>query len=257
MNEPPVPSDMFRQLRLATQARIGLGRAGDGLPTRPLLDFRMAHAMARDAVHTSLSESVVSSGLAAAPIRVASQAFDRTVYLQRPDLGRRLDEASAQGLDSLAIETCDAVIIIADGLSALAVHRHGAAVATALAERLAGWRLAPVVVAHQARVALADDIGQRLGAALSVILIGERPGLSAPDSLGAYITWQPRVGRMDSERNCVSNIRPPHGLPYTTAADKIAWLMREAHMLQLTGIALKDGHEAAMTRLGAADPEAP
>ncbi|HEX2010107.1 MAG TPA: ethanolamine ammonia-lyase subunit EutC, partial [Roseateles sp.] len=178
MNKPLPPNDMLRRLRLATQARIGLGRAGDGLPTRPLLDFQMAHAMARDAVHTGLSDSAVAAGLTAAPIRVASQAPDRAVYLQRPDLGRRLDKASAQELDALAMGACDAVIIIADGLSALAVHRHGAALASALAERLAGWRLAPLVVAHQARVALADDIGQRLGATLSVILIGERPGLS-------------------------------------------------------------------------------
>jgi len=255
MNEPLVPNDLLRRLRLATQARIGLGRAGDALPTRPLLEFQMAHAMARDAVHTGLSDAAVAAGLAAEPIRVASQASDRAVYLQRPDLGRRLDAASAQALDSLTMDACDAVIIIADGLSALAVHRHGAAVATALAERLAGWRLAPIVVAHQARVALADDIGQRLGAALSVILIGERPGLSAPDSLGAYITWQPRVDRMDSERNCVSNIRPPHGLPYATAADKIAWLMHAARRLRLTGVALKDGHADAMQPLSAAPRE--
>lgn len=255
MNDPLVPNDTFRRLRLATQARIGLGRVGVGLPTRPLLDFQMAYAMARDAVHTELSDALVASGLALAPIRVASRAFDRTVYLQRPDLGRRLDDASAQRLESLTMQPCDAVIVIADGLSATAVHRHGAAIATALIDRLAGWRLAPVIVACQARVALADDIGQRLGAALSVILIGERPGLSAPDSLGAYITWQPRVGRMDSERNCVSNIRPPHGLPYATAADKIAWLMREARTLQLSGVDLKDGHDAPMLPLGLLDQE--
>lgn len=253
MSAPPAPDDVLRRLRLATQARIGLGRAGDALPTRALLDFQTAHAMARDAVHTSLRDDVIASGLATEPVVVASQAADRAAYLQRPDLGRRLDDASTGRLASLGIQRCDAVVVIADGLSATAVHQHGSAVASALCERLADWDLAPIVVAHQARVALADDIGGRIGASLAIILIGERPGLSAPDSLGAYITWQPRVGRMDSQRNCVSNIRPPHGLSYAAAADKIAWLVREARTLRLTGVDLKDEHDASTTRIGAPD----
>ncbi len=244
MSEPTVPNQALRNLRLATQARIGLGRAGVGLPTQPMLDFQMAHAMARDAVHTCMSDATVASGLAAAPIRVDSQASGRAVYLQRPDLGRRLDNDSARRL-SVAADRCDAVIVIADGLSATAVHRHGATMAARLSARLTGWRLAPIILAHQARVALADDIGERLGAELAVILIGERPGLTATDSLGAYITWRPQIGRMDSERNCVSNIRPPHGLSYELAVDKVVWLMQAARTRRITGVSLKEEHDAS------------
>ena len=168
---------------------------------------------------------------------VTSQATDREVYLRRPDLGRRLDPASAAVLEP---GNWDLSIIIADGLSAPAAHAHAAPVAKRLIERLVDWRVAPVVVAGMARVALGDDIGARLGARMVLMLIGERPGLSAADSLGAYLTWDPRVGRVDSERNCVSNIRPPHGLSHDQAADTLAWLLRAARGRRLTGVDLKE-----------------
>ena len=240
MSDALGPADACRRLRQATQARIGLGHAGAGLPTAPMLDFQMAHAMARDAVHAALDEAEVARDLSSTPISVASRAADRVTYLQRPDLGRRLDAASRDRLGALAGGPWGAVIVIADGLSATATAMHGAAVATALLSRIKGWRVAPLVIAHQARVALADEVGEILGAAVAVILIGERPGLSSPDSLGAYLTWGPRVGRVDSERNCVSNIRPPHGLSHAAAADKLAWLMREARTIGSSGVTLKD-----------------
>ncbi|PTQ13223.1 ethanolamine ammonia-lyase [Sphingomonas oleivorans] len=233
----------FGRLRGATQARIGLGRAGNGLPTVPLLDFQLAHARARDAVHAALDIDLLTRQLEGRQtIAVDSSAGDRATFLQRPDLGRRLDPASAA---HLARGEYDAVFILADGLSATAVHAHGAALIGAMAERLAGWRIAPVVLARQARVALGDDIGAALGAAQAVVLIGERPGLSAADSLGAYLTWDPRPGRRDSERNCISNIRPPYGLSHAAAADQLAWLMKEARKRRLSGVALKDEHAGA------------
>lgn len=228
----------FARLRGVTQARIGLGRAGNGLPTAPLLDFQLSHARARDAVHAVLDTELLTSQLDGwQTIIVASRASDRTSYLQRPDLGRSLNPASAADL------TCseyDAAFVLADGLSATAVHAHAAALFCAMVERLKGWRIAPVVLAREARVALGDDIGAALGAAQVVMLIGERPGLSAADSLGAYLTWAPRPGRRDSERNCISNIRPPHGLSYDVAARKLAWLMSEARSRRLSGVVLKD-----------------
>ncbi|MDX3900206.1 MAG: ethanolamine ammonia-lyase subunit EutC [Sphingobium sp.] len=242
--------DIHERLKLATQARIGLGNAGTGLPTTPMLDFQIAHARARDAVHAELSGERVADGLPAEPLYLASRAADRATYLQRPDLGRRLTPESRDRLDALENGPWDLVIVIADGLSATATAAHGAAVAAALLERLADWHIAPLCIARQARVALADEIGEVLGAALSVILIGERPGLSSPDSLGAYLTWGPRVGRIDSERNCVSNIRPPHGLSYDAAADKLVWLMRSARALRASGVTLKDEQRDDGGRLG-------
>jgi ethanolamine ammonia-lyase small subunit len=163
--------------------------------------------------------------------------LDRQMYLERPGLGRRLDEASTAALPRGDYE---AVFVIADGLSARAVHEHAASTLAATLPKIAGWRLAPHVVACRARVALGDEIGEHLGAKLAVVLIGERPGLSAPDSLGVYLTWQPRIGRLDSERNCISNIRPPAGLSYEQAAVRVAWLMNAARRLRLSGIALKE-----------------
>lgn len=231
MADPPALRDRLRAL---TQARVALGRSGHGLPTRALLDFQLDHARARDAVHDVLTTEGFAAALGRPVIEVHSRAHDRATYLQRPDLGRVLAPDSrldATG-DTLAI-------VVADGLSATAIHAHAASVVTALVDRLAGWRIAPVVLARQARVALGDEIGAALGVDLVVVLIGERPGLSAPDSLGAYITWQPRRGRRDSERNCVSNIRPPHGLGYATAAAVIAGLLDRARIAQITGVALK------------------
>lgn len=236
MAEPP-DTARGNWLRGLTQARIGLGRAGQALPTRALLEFQLAHARARDAVAAELAPEGLAAALGRPVIYVSSQATSRETYLQRPDLGRRLCEADAPLLPA---GDHDLAIIIGDGLSATAVHTHAASVALALLERLPGWTTAPIVLARRARVALGDDIGAALGARATVMLIGERPGLSAPDSLGAYITWNPRRGCPDSARNCVSNIRPPHGLGYAEAAVRIAWLLGEARARQLTGVALKD-----------------
>jgi ethanolamine ammonia-lyase small subunit len=228
----------FGRLRGATQARIGLGRAGNSMPTAPMLDLQLAHARARDAVHAALDTELLGSALDEAdPLIVASRAPDRAAFLQRPDLGRSLDPASAAQLQAGAF---DAVLVLADGLSAAAVHAHGPALLRATIDRLGGWRIAPAVLARQSRVALGDDIGAALGADQVVMLIGERPGLSAADSLGAYLTWNPRPGRRDSERNCISHIRPPHGLSYDEAADRLAWLMKAARARRLSGVALKD-----------------
>lgn len=238
MAEPPVRPDFAARLRAVTQARIALGRAGQGLPTSALLDFQLAHARARDAVGAALDTGGFSAAIGGREvIEVASRAPDHATYLQRPDLGRRLAEADAGKLTATGDEVA---FIVGDGLSATAVQAHAAPLLLALFDRLPGWRIAPVVLARHTRVALGDEIGALLGVDLVVILIGERPGLSAPDSLGAYLTWQPRPGRLDSERNCISNIRPPHGLSYAQAADSIAWLMTEARSRRLTGVALKD-----------------
>ena len=241
MAEPPVRTDFATRLRAVTQARIALGRAGQALPTAALLDFQLAHARARDAVGAAFDTAGFSAAIGGrAVIEVASRATDHATYLQRPDLGRRLAEADANKLKAAGDEVA---FIVGDGLSATAVQAHAAPVLHALFDRLPGWRIAPVVLARHARVALGDEIGALLGVDLVVMLIGERPGLSAPDSLGAYLTWQPRPGRLDSERNCISNIRPPHGLSYARAADGIAWLMTEARSRRLTGVALKDESE--------------
>jgi ethanolamine ammonia-lyase small subunit len=203
-----------------------------------MLEFQLAHARARDAVYHEFEPERVAAALPSHEVRIVhSRAFDRQAYLQRPDLGRRLDDPSAA---SLPRGDYEAVFVIADGLSAHAVHEHAAATLAATLPRIAGWRLSPFIVSCHARVALGDEIGERLGAQLAVVLIGERPGLSAPDSLGVYLTWQPRVGRVDSERNCISNIRPPAGLSYEQAAIRLAWLMNTARRLRLSGIALKE-----------------
>ena len=232
----PDRTDLAARLRAVTQARVALGRAGQGMPTAPLLAFELAHARARDAVHAPFEPALVLAGLDACDIvEVRSRAADRGEYLRRPDLGRRLHQDDAALLRD---EGRELAFVVADGLSATAVHAHAAPLLRAMLARLAGWRITPVVLAHQARVALGDEIGERLGVALLVLLVGERPGLSAPDSLGAYVTWQPRRGRRDSERNCVSNIRPPHGLGYDEAADQIVRLLQSARRTRLTGTGL-------------------
>ena len=231
-------ADPFARLRAMTSARVGLGRAGAGLLTADLLAFQRDHALARDAVKAPYDPRAVAAALAPWPtVTVSSQAPDRAVYLRRPDLGRRLDPASAAGLAS---GDWDLAIVIADGLCAPAVHAHAAPVALRLLEPLADWRIAPVVLARLGRVALGDEIGERLGARMVLVLIGERPGLGAPDSLGAYLTWAPAVGRLDSERNCVSNIRPSHGLSHAAASDTLARLIHAARERRLTGVGLKD-----------------
>ncbi|HMQ29862.1 MAG TPA: ethanolamine ammonia-lyase subunit EutC [Chloroflexaceae bacterium] len=248
-------ADPWEALRRYTNARIALGRAGDSLPTAPQLAFQLDHARARDAVHLPFDAEGVAGELAAAglPVILArSAAPDRATYLKRPDLGRRLDADSRKALAALALPdgaSYDAVFVIADGLSALAVHRHAAALAARVAAALdgLGWRLAPVVVVGQGRVAVADEVGALLRAEQAAILIGERPGLSVADSLGVYLTYGPRLGRTDAERNCISNIHG-RGQSYETAMATLVYLMSEARRLRLTGVELKDdraGRDAA------------
>ncbi|MEU0208290.1 ethanolamine ammonia-lyase subunit EutC [Streptomyces canus] len=236
-------SELWSSLRQRTQARIGLGRAGSALPTRHRLELQAAHAAARDAVHSPFEPDVIAAGLDGTPtVRVRSSAPDRLTYLQRPDLGRRLDPTDRAHLPT---GEWDAVFVVADGLSSRAVHEHAAAVVRETAARLDDWQLAPVVLAEQARVALGDDVAQAMGAAMVVVLVGERPGMSAADSLGAYLTYRPTPGvTTDADRNCLSNIRPPLGLSYTGAADKLAGLMTRARQLGLTGVNLKDETDA-------------
>lgn len=238
VDRPSPPRDVWAGLRDLTPARIGIGRAGDALPTAEQLELRLAHARARDAVHTPLDIGALQQALAGQPVvHVASAAPDRATYLQRPDLGRTLRPGEA---DKLAASEPDIAFVIADGLSPLAVQRHAPLMIEAARLRLQSWTVGPIVVATQARVALGDEIGEALGAQFVVVLIGERPGLSAADSLGIYLTFGPRSGRRDSERNCISNVRPPVGLPYELAADKLVALLTEARRRELTGVELKD-----------------
>ena len=252
-----VAPDPWTALRSHTAARIALGRSGASLPTAELLRFDLAHAMARDAVHTPFEIEPLRDALAAhgfETLVVESAAPDRATYLHRPDLGRRPSSRSVALLADVAGGACDVLCVVGDGLSALAVHRHAAALLIELRPRLEaqGFGLGPVVLARQARVALGDPLGAALNARCVVMLIGERPGLSSPDSLGAYLTWAPRAGRSDAERNCVSNIRP-EGLAPADAAHKIAWLLMAARRLGATGVALKDASD--VPALGA--PTAP
>ncbi|TRO61822.1 ethanolamine ammonia-lyase subunit EutC [Streptomyces sp. IB201691-2A2] len=259
----PEPSDaaLWAGLRQHTQARIGLGRAGSALPTRHRLELQAAHAAARDAVHSPFDPDVVASALPGVPtVRVRSAAPDRLTYLQRPDLGRRLDDIDRAHLPRGAHDSCDSwdvVFVVADGLSSRAVHEHAAPVIRATTARLpAAWRVAPVVLAEQARVALGDDVAHALGAAMVVVLVGERPGMSAADSLGAYLTYAPKPGTTtDADRNCLSNIRPPLGLSYDTAAAKLTSLLTRARELGRTGVSLKDDSDDGVGALLA--PAAP
>jgi ethanolamine ammonia-lyase small subunit len=245
--QPVLVPALAERLRALTPARVGLGRTGVSLETRDLLDFQRCHAQARDAVHSRLEAAALVATLAgisaAEVLRLHSAAPDRATYLQRPDLGRILDEPSRNLLaaHSRSAESGKRTLtfIVADGLSALAVERHGAPLLTELLPHLDGWQLAPLCVVEQARVAVGDEIGLALGAQISVVLIGERPGLSSPDSLGAYITFEPRPGRTDAERNCISNIRA-EGLRYAQAAAQLVYYLTEARRRQLTGVALKE-----------------
>jgi ethanolamine ammonia-lyase small subunit len=244
----------LRDLRHLTPARVGLGRAGASLPTQALLEFTLDHARARDAVHAGLDISAIAAGLDALglqTLQVSSCAQSRKDYLRRPDLGRKLD-ASSQDLLGGWHGRCDLAVIVGDGLSPPAVNAHAVELARHLMPRLAsgGIALGPVVVASGARVALGDEIGALLGARMAAMLIGERPGLSAPHSLGAYLTFAPKAGCTDAMRNCVSNIHAS-GLSYDEAAFKIAWLVREGLTRGVTGVALKDesgGQPAALSR---------
>ncbi len=245
MRSPSVPSRPTLDLRTLTPARVALGRSGASLPTKPLLDFTLAHARARDAVHAAFDADGLAAELGAHGLPVTavkSRAVDRRDYLRRPDLGRQLDVASVERLSACAAKPCGLAIVVGDGLSALALHAHAAALLNNLLPRLAGpdpVAIGHIVVASGARVALGDEIGAILGARLVLMLLGERPGLSAPDSLGAYLTFAPGPGRTDAERNCVSNVHQG-GLSHDEAAFKIAWLVREALAREETGVALKD-----------------
>ncbi|MEA2881742.1 MAG: ethanolamine ammonia-lyase small subunit [Bradyrhizobium sp.] len=220
------------------------------MPTEALLQFTLDHARARDAVHASFDAAAVTAGLEALGLRalaVSSLAGSRVEYLKRPDFGRKLDPNSQHILASGLQNPCDLAIVIGDGLSPSAVHAHAVELLRSLVPRLGAIELGAVVVASGARVALGDEIGARLGAHMVAVLIGERPGLSAPDSLGAYLTFAPKAGRTDAERNCVSNIHAA-GLSYGEAASRIAWLVREGLARRLTGVALKD-ESGLQTRL--------
>ncbi|AZF49845.1 ethanolamine ammonia-lyase subunit EutC [Pseudomonas sp. R2-7-07] len=264
MKEPPVqldlPDNPWLQLRRLTPARIALGRTGTSIPTDAQLDFQLAHAQARDAVHLPFDHQALSRQFAERgrdSLLLHSAATDRHMYLQRPDLGRRLSDDSAQTLRDYAAAHPDGVdlaIVVADGLSALAVHKHTAPFLARLEEQThaEGWSLSPVILVEQGRVAVADEIGQLLGAKMTVILIGERPGLSSPDSLGLYFTYNPKVGLTDAYRNCISNVRL-EGLSYGMAAHRLLYLMREACRRQVSGVHLKD--EAQLQTIESDDPD--
>ncbi len=231
------------RLRDFTPARVALGRAGNAVPTEAHLNFQLAHARARDAVHRPLDVPSLMGelrGLGLAPLAVSCAAKDSETYLRRPDLGRQLDGASREAIVP-ASGDYDAVFVVAGGLSALAVQRHAAPLLGIVLPDLAprDWRIAPPVVMERGRVAVGDEIASLLGARLSVVLIGERPGLSSTDSLGIYLTWAPRSGRTDAERNCISNIRA-EGLSYAAATHKLLFLMNEARRRKLSGVYLKD-----------------
>ncbi|MGN8261710.1 ethanolamine ammonia-lyase subunit EutC [Pseudomonas sp. SMSB3] len=243
----PTPENPWLALRTLTPARIALGRSGTSLPTGAQLAFQFAHAQARDAVHLPFDHATLTQQLKERgrdSLVLHSAAADRHQYLQRPDLGRRLDDASAERLRQHAQDNpggVDLAIVVADGLSALAVHRHTVPLLARFDDQAAGdgWACAPVVLVEQGRVAVADEVGQLLGARMTVMLIGERPGLSSPDSLGLYFTYAPKVGLTDAYRNCISNIRL-EGLSYGMAAHRLLYLMREACKRQLSGVNLKD-----------------
>ena len=233
------------RLRELTPARVGLGRIGVSQHTRDVLAFQLGHARARDAVHASLEPASLAASIskiverahAGSVIRLHSAAPDRATYLQRPDFGRKLDESARKVLAPHTGISFDLVMIVADGLSALAVERHVPLLLNELLPRLAEWNIAPVCVVEQGRVAIGDEIGAALRAEMSLVLIGERPGLSSPDSLGAYVTWRPRPGRTDAERNCISNIRV-EGLGYHDATHQIVHCLTTARRRQFTGTAL-------------------
>jgi len=250
-----VTDNTWHLLRQFTAARISLGRSGVSIPTSEMLAFQLAHAQARDAVHTPLDfddleqklgelTTRFSSHISGQPISLHSQANDRTEYLQRPDLGRSLDEKSVNKLQEISSQyRYNLAIVVADGLSATAIYQNALPFIQPLMEALQSdeqsWTLAPITLVEQGRVAISDEVGELLNADLVLMLIGERPGLSSPDSMGLYLTWAPRVGLKDSSRNCISNVRP-EGLVYSAAVQKALYLLRESRRLKLSGVNLKD-----------------
>jgi ethanolamine ammonia-lyase small subunit len=239
-----IKADPWQQLKSFTRARIAIGRVGSSLPTREVLDFGLAHAMARDAVHLALDVEALETDIKQqqfTTIRAKSMAPDRSSYLLRPDWGRRLHEQSLMQLQNVSqAKPIDFLIVVGDGLSSLAVSSHVAPLLAEIRYHLPNdWHIGHVVIASQARVAIGDEIGQALNAKMVAMLIGERPGLSSPDSLGIYLTYNPKLGLSDADRNCISNVRP-EGLQYAAAAKKLIWLAKEAMRLKLSGVALKD-----------------
>lgn len=253
-SSPIVVDNPWERLNAFTDARIGLGRAGISLPTSKLLAFQLAHAQAQDAVHCPLDVEALGAelsdtlGLASAPIGLHSQAHNRATYLQRPDYGRRLDDASREHLQQAAVsqQRHDLAVVIVDGLSALAVQQNSAPFLDALHQALnddaSDWRLAPLTIVEQGRVAIGDEIGALLNADAVLVMIGERPGLSSPDSLGLYMTWAPEPGLRDDRRNCISNVRPA-GLAVEEAARRFCLLLKDARQRKLSGVQLKDRSE--------------
>jgi len=257
-NNGKVVENPWSDLRRFTDARIGLGRAGISLPTSEMLAFQLSHAQARDAVNFPLDINEMTKTLSAIdalsgadkPLRVQSEAVDRVTYLQRPDLGRKLNQAgrttllnTMQSRQSCTQAQYDLAIVVVDGLSSLAVQKNAAPFISELLSQLHSnsmpYKLAPITLVEQGRVAIGDDIGELLNAQVVMVLIGERPGLSSPDSLGLYLTWEPKTGLNDACRNCISNIRPA-GLSYSEAARRAVYLLQEAKKLGLTGVNLKD-----------------
>lgn len=244
-----VVDNPWNALKVYTPARIALGRTGTSLPTKPHLEFQLAHARARKAVHheldvPALAQALKQRGHDAHVLN--SAAANRLIYLQRPDMGRRLDDVSRAALQSLpkSQQTHDVAFVIGDGLSALAIEENATAFLDFMLPKLtgSGWRIAPLAVVKGARVAVGDEIGEILGSDMVVILIGERPGLSSPDSMGIYMTFKPRTGLTDESRNCISNVRK-EGLSYEAAAHKLHYLMTEARRRQTSGVHLKDEAE--------------
>ncbi len=266
-SQSPVTSNAWAALRQFTDARIALGRSGVSVPTQAHLAFQLAHAQARDAVHRGLDGASLAAQLAEAwpgvpgpSYQLHSAAPDRQHYLQRPDWGRRLDAASRDLLapdpsttgTALEHRPYDLAFVVADGLSSLAIEQNAAPFLAALYQLMASedWHVAPLCVVRQARVAIGDEVGQALGAKAVVVLIGERPGLSSPDSMGLYLTWMPRVGLTDASRNCISNVRPA-GLTYDEAAFKLHFLLTESRRRQISGVDLKDETASAAVAIDA------
>ncbi|MEX0724851.1 MAG: ethanolamine ammonia-lyase subunit EutC [Planctomycetaceae bacterium] len=253
MNLPHLSTtDAWRHLRSLTAARIALGRSGGSLTTSELLDFGLAHARARDAVHAVFDPEALTrelSELGIPCLTIDSCARDRWEYLRRPDLGRRLNEASRKTLSDLTTPSCDLSIVISDGLSATAAHQQAVPVLKSLWPRLLNdrWSLAPVQLVRFGRVAIQDEIGELLGAQLSLMLIGERPGLGSPNSLGAYFVYRPQPGKTDAERNCVSNIRA-EGLSPEAAAESLYYLLSESRRRRISGVMLKDDRQRVVSK---------
>jgi len=237
--------DYWQELRNFTHARVAIGRAGNAMPTSEVLKLRIAHAMARDAVRSEINMNALSDKLFKLGLnvqQVKSQAVDRLDYIRHPHKGRLLHEQSRQKLEKLQMDKTDLCIIFADGLSADAVNIHAIPFLEILLKDLAYWSIAPIILVEQGRVGLSDPIGEALKAKISLILLGERPGLSAPTSLGAYITYMPQSGNTDEKRNCVSNIQPA-GLRYQQAVAKISYLLQEIRSKQISGVKLKDNQQ--------------